>query len=343
MNSMPENCNTAQKENTVKHAEPVSTRRVGTVTMAVSLIVVGVLIIINSFNESLSMMMIARLAPSILIVLGIEILIRYSFSKGERLKYDFLSGFVCFCLIVGSFILAIVPELIDNFGPRRDWLEQSLQKQATQKVVVALEEEKLTHVSCYVDLYREVLSDDMTLDDLKPIDEVQLNIQLVNDFENKDAFAQKSGELLKKALSTEIPFSMIHIDVPSENGLYGYSLYLDSALGYDIKSEQIGQYIETYYSAGEDMDYSAAANFAESYFDEFARFVAARKEAMPEDYIARCRAFAKHHEEAYHMFQNGEDVKELLLADPLTDSYIGEIEAPDASDETVSAEEKESK
>ena len=42
------------------------------------------------------------------------------------------------------------------------------------------------------------------------------------------------------------------------------------------------------------------------------------------------------------MFQNGEDVKELLLADPLTDSYIGEIEAPDSSDETVSAEEKES-
>ena len=65
MNFMPENCNTAQKENTVKQAEPVSTRRVGTVTMAVSLIVVGVLIIINSFNESLSMMMIARLAPSI--------------------------------------------------------------------------------------------------------------------------------------------------------------------------------------------------------------------------------------------------------------------------------------
>ena len=42
--------------------------RVGTVTMACALIAVGVLLIIGSFNQSISFLMMARLAPIILIV-----------------------------------------------------------------------------------------------------------------------------------------------------------------------------------------------------------------------------------------------------------------------------------
>lgn len=64
-------------------------RRVGTVTMACALIAVGVLLIIGSFNQSISFLMMARLAPIILIVLGIEILFRYFVSKGENFDMIF--------------------------------------------------------------------------------------------------------------------------------------------------------------------------------------------------------------------------------------------------------------
>ena len=89
-----------------------SSKRVGTVTMAISLILVGSLMIVDTFSEALTIELISRLAPSILIILGVEILIRYFTSKGDTLKYDFLSGVVCFCLIVGSFILANIPQII---------------------------------------------------------------------------------------------------------------------------------------------------------------------------------------------------------------------------------------
>lgn len=92
-------------------------RRVGTVTMACALIAVGVLLIIGSFNQSISFLMMARLAPIILIVLGIEILFRYFVSKGEKLRYDFLSGFVCFILIIGSLGMAAIPEVWNQLGP----------------------------------------------------------------------------------------------------------------------------------------------------------------------------------------------------------------------------------
>lgn len=75
-------CNTAVQQRPQGH-------RVGTVTMACALIAVGVLLIIGSFNQSISFLMMARLAPIILIVLGIEILFRYFVSKGENFDMIF--------------------------------------------------------------------------------------------------------------------------------------------------------------------------------------------------------------------------------------------------------------
>ena len=49
------------------------TRRVGTITLGVMLIAVGVLSVIHIINPSLNMITILKLSPIILIALGIEI------------------------------------------------------------------------------------------------------------------------------------------------------------------------------------------------------------------------------------------------------------------------------
>jgi len=92
-------------------------RRIGTITMGLSLIVTGVVIFISLLIPEINMLFAAKFAPLILVFLGIEILWRTITAKGEKIRYDFLSGFVCMLLIVASVAVSIIPSVLRYYGP----------------------------------------------------------------------------------------------------------------------------------------------------------------------------------------------------------------------------------
>ena len=66
-----------------------SGRRVGTLTLGIIAVVVGVLSLIWVINPDLvSMYFISRLWPAVLILIGIEVLAAYAVNKPEKLRYD---------------------------------------------------------------------------------------------------------------------------------------------------------------------------------------------------------------------------------------------------------------
>ncbi len=77
-----------------------SSRRVGTLTLGAFLIITGVLFLINQFTNLISYRLLLALWPSVLILLGIEILFFCFFNKEERLRYD---GGAIFIIILLSF------------------------------------------------------------------------------------------------------------------------------------------------------------------------------------------------------------------------------------------------
>ncbi len=286
-------------------------RRVGTVTMACSLIAVGVLLVIGTFNQSISFLLLTRLAPIILIVLGIEILFRYFVSKGEKLRYDFLSGFICFLLIVGSLGMAAIPEIWNNWGPHRHILEESLRAQANQICSQALkEEQKVTGMSIEVYLQRSDLPETMTVSDIRPADYIEADLKMANTFASEEEFAQAAQPVLAKLAGTGIPFDQIYLQTPSVEQRYGYSLYLDDGLGFNLSLEQLMDNISVHYNSEEDApeEYEQVQKFAETYFAEFAAFLQQYAQAVPAEYPARCRAFASHFAEQFDQFVNGESV-----------------------------------
>ncbi len=287
-------------------------RRVGTITMACALIAVGVLLLIGTFNQSVSVLLLAKLAPIILIVLGIEILLRYFLSKGEKLRYDFLSGFICFILIIGSLGMAVIPELWYNWGPHRSMLEEDLQVQAKQVCAKALKDEtNVTSMNIYFDLRHVDLPEAMSIDDLRPADYVRAELRMSNSFTSIEEFAKAAQSVLKKIAATGIPFDYINLMTPSVEQLYGYSLYLDDGMGFDLSIEQLLDNISIQYDGYDDgypYGLEDVAGFAETYMDRFHSFVEEFAEAMPQEYPARCRAFASHYQEQYDAFLNGEEV-----------------------------------
>lgn len=74
-------------------------RRVGSVTMGISLICTGIVSIVCLFNPSFDVMQVTRFSPVMLILLGIEFLGANFAKEQECVKYDFFSIFMCFMLI----------------------------------------------------------------------------------------------------------------------------------------------------------------------------------------------------------------------------------------------------
>jgi hypothetical protein len=88
--------------------------RVGTISMGILLITIGVLLIIQRVNGISSAALILRWWPVILILIGIEVLTYSYFSKQDspKIKYDGLSIFIVIILIIfslGAFSLSSIP------------------------------------------------------------------------------------------------------------------------------------------------------------------------------------------------------------------------------------------
>lgn len=83
-------------------------RRVGTFSMGVALIAAGICAILSMFLPWLDWVLVLRLSPLLLILLGGEILFYHFFYKEERLVFDVLSMVLCCFLITATFGMMVL-------------------------------------------------------------------------------------------------------------------------------------------------------------------------------------------------------------------------------------------
>lgn len=88
-------------------------KRVGTITLAVALIALGVLIFISQINNVYTLDLALKLWPIILILLGVEILWCRFGSKDEEVvvKYDILSILLVFVILFTNLTLYAMLEI----------------------------------------------------------------------------------------------------------------------------------------------------------------------------------------------------------------------------------------
>lgn len=92
-------------------------RRIGTVTLGLTLVAFGVLFLVHIFGGVLDYILIFHFWPAILVVLGVEILFYTLISPTGNEKYDFgalvilflLTGFTM-CMAGADWLLTNVPE-----------------------------------------------------------------------------------------------------------------------------------------------------------------------------------------------------------------------------------------
>lgn len=129
-------------------------RRVGTLTLGIALIAIGIMVIVGFFSDFTVWQML-KLSPALLIFLGAEILV-YHFMRGdEKLRYDGLSVFLVIMLtvvtLVGSMIATPISNITNIYKER-----SQLQDEANREVAAVLSDynkEGIYFDNAYVDFY----------------------------------------------------------------------------------------------------------------------------------------------------------------------------------------------
>ena len=106
-----------------KCAEP--TRRIGTATMGVTLVVCGVLLICFFFKP-FDLFSLMKFSPILLILLGIETLWQYFRHKGENLRYDFMGTFFSLTVILVAGCFSVFYPLYMTYGPANWKVEEQV-------------------------------------------------------------------------------------------------------------------------------------------------------------------------------------------------------------------------
>ncbi len=189
-------------------------RRVGFFTLGIALILTGGCIAASMILPDFPLFTVAKLAPLVLVALGVEVLWANARKGDAQLKYDLLSMFVCFVLICASMGAATLPILLRYYGPDREYTERRLEQELEEQLNEKLPDGIVLDGYSYVDLNRMEFDREMTLADLKTEDLVRVNLTLAGAYADENAFAETCAQMLPALRELGVD----QVDFHSENG-----------------------------------------------------------------------------------------------------------------------------
>lgn len=247
-------------------------RRVGTLTMGAALIVVGVIVCIFHFGKSPTLLLtVFRLSPLVLVTLGCEVLLSSVKAKGARLKYDFLSMFVCFFLIVAAAAASCVPLALEYAGPARQSAETRVEQAVSDAVYSRLQNKTdAVHIDFHVNLtYKDSYDAVRTGDDLGAGDWVNTIIDMKGGYADRAAFVKACRPVLDAVYAQGLPGLTLYFRTMEQPGRRDtqYSLDITGAYMPGMTDAQLAEYVtERDYieDAGHYMDAAEAAEWQRS-------------------------------------------------------------------------------
>ncbi len=219
--------------------------RVGTLTMGFSLIATGIIALISTFYPGFDLTTAFKLSPVIFIFLGIEILTAYFFHKEERIKYDFLSGIVCFFLIFGGLVLAALPTVWSYVGPEAQFAREQAESEVENNIYQALQSlPSVASVSVDTDLsYRVPYTAGSDFEKLAARARIHVYTNLTGPFADETAFAKAGKALLDQLNSLPYQYRSITIEYSDENKRY--DLNLSTPFEYQMNEDKLVNLVDS--------------------------------------------------------------------------------------------------
>lgn len=196
-------------------------RRVGTFSLGLALIYTGALAILNLVIPNFPLLSALRWAPLLLVALGLEIIASHVILRGERFKYDFLSGFLCFMLTLAGVGAAAATPLLDYYTPQRAMAERRVERQLEDQLYEQLKDDaQIAGMSVWVDIRDPQVGEAFSAGDLGEMDSVRLDVELQGEFADKLAFATAAREVLDRLDALGVRMDRISFTAEGERTTY---------------------------------------------------------------------------------------------------------------------------
>lgn len=238
------------------------TRRIGTLTMGVTLILVGIILLVFFFKP-FDLFSLMRFSPVLLILLGIEIIWQYSRHHGEELRYDFWGTLFCLLVICVACFCSVFYPLYMEFGPASWKVEQQvsgeIRNELYQQIPASMNVEALD-VECEIN---SVTPDkqSMSAQELTTADEVTLYINLGMQAD-KTSFAQQIRTLFDSIDPEQYPNLSARVFADYEGGRY--IAYLNDRFSMRLDVNGLLNLIEE----DPDVEYAESDEYNEESYDE---------------------------------------------------------------------------
>lgn len=226
---------------------PQRVRRVGSFTMGVALIACGILVLLYLlFHNAAMVVAAAKWSPVLLILLGAEVLLsNFLFSK-DKLKYDFISGFFCLCLIGGSLMISMA-SVVYQYGFGRESAETAIGRQIDDLCYQKLQgTQEIASLRARVSINGMPQEMPETYDKLRPVDEVYTEIRLLGSDKNALAFAQRCKGIVDRLKPNDLSIQMLYFFSGNiDQGEPSYSLTVDNRFQEALSAENLAELVHT--------------------------------------------------------------------------------------------------
>ncbi len=217
-----------QRERPVRQG--VSRRRyvyVGTLSAALSLVVMGIAMMISLFSPA-GIIGAFKIAPVMLVFLGVEIGLAVFLNRGVRLRFSKKSLLVTASLLVITFCMSLISIANTVTGGERGHAEDRLRNMLAQEIRREISPENIRDVEIEILLYGENPAAYNALTDLQDSDVIHLSVQYARVQESAYQFAEdcrKIMDVLEKPPFQSYRFG--EVSFAADDGGNRYSLELN--------------------------------------------------------------------------------------------------------------------
>ena len=197
---------------------------IGTFSAALSLIMMGVAMTISLFSPT-GILTAFKIAPLMLVFLGLEVSFAIFRNRTARLKYNVKSLLLTFSLVIVTGIMSNISVNNSVTGGERYYAEERLQNMLNREISHAMPLDNIKNVSIKIHLYGDNPAAYETIKDLEDSDVIDLEITYINAQMTMQEYAQNCRRILD-VLST-MPYNFGVVAFTANDDINSYRMEID--------------------------------------------------------------------------------------------------------------------
>lgn len=182
---------------------------VGGLSAALSMIIMGIAMVVSLFSPT-GILSAFKIAPIMLVLVGLEILLNIVIRKSARIMFDLRSLMLCLAMILITFLLSLISLITTTMGADRYYAEARLENMLSHQLSSSLADyDNLRKIDIKVNLYGENPDAYDNLSDLRDSDIINLIVNYQKAPASVFEFAGECREIMNELSEFDYAFGSV--------------------------------------------------------------------------------------------------------------------------------------